>query len=335
MHENTDTLYPPPTHIKDTYKNDVNADVDQLVLSYLLQQGYTQTALALLKNIQQVKQKDLTEKYTANEDQLNRNAIRKSIMRGSVDTAIEQTKHSYPGLLESNPDLMFQLKTRKFLDILLIDNSSNNSIYVSDHSSDTDDDTLSTYSGRSRGQSFSSGSLRDLHGHILYEEEEEEADKHHHHPTTRKPCPMEHITTSPLPAAASGRRLSWAAIAAPPSFDTTVVEEMFTPTTTTTTTTRRKSMTRMRRDSFCSIDFFEDEEHHHHIKKMSVVRKAMNYGHILQEEYQHDSKYLNKLMELFTLIAYNDPKTSPMAHLLDISRRDGVATELNQAIQSK
>lgn len=313
MHESTTALYPEPNNVKDKYANDVNADVDQLVLSYLLQEGYTQTAAALLKNIQHVKQKDFTEKYTANEDQLNRNAIRKSIMKGCVDTAEEQTKTSYPGLIENNPDLMFQLKTRKFLDILI---DSSCSFYVSDHSSDTDDDTLSTYSGRSRGQSFSS-SHRDLHDHILYEEEEEEEDY-----VTLKPCTFEPIITPPLPVAASGRRLSWAAIAAPPSFDTTVVEEMFT--------TKRKP-TRTRLDSFCSIEFEEEE----HYKKMSVVRKAMNYGHVLQEEYQHDSKYLNKLMELFTLISYNDPKTSPMAHLLDLSQRDQVATELNAAIQSK
>lgn len=312
------------TDSKDKYKIDFKSDMDQLVISYLLQQGYTETANALSKNLEHVKQQNHSKKVTIDQEQHDRNTVRKFIMTGSIDTAIEQTNSLYPGLLQNNPDLTFELKTRKFLDILIDSNNSNaSSLYVSDHnsSSDTDDDTVSTYSGRSRTQSFSG---HDLHNQVLYEEENENEEKQH---KIVKPCSFGHFNTAPLPAAASGRRLSWAAIAAPSSFDTTVVEEMFTP--------RRKSISttpRTRRDSNCS-GIFEFEQHDD--EKMSSIRKAMNYGHQLQEEYQHNSKYLNKLLELFTLLAYSDPKSSPMSHLLDLSQRDTIASELNNAILGK
>lgn len=289
--------------------------MDQLVLSYLLYQGYTQTAKSLLNNIHHVKQKDFTNQFICNSDQNDRNSIRKAIITGSIDSAMDQTRNMYPGLLENNIDLLFQLKTRKYLDILI------DSTCTTFYSSDTDDDTSSSYSGRSRALSVSS-SFHELQNQVLYEEEEQTQ-------APIKSCTISHFVTplAPLPVAASGRRLSWAAIAASPTtIDTSAVEEMFV------TTGKRKSTTTTRRDSNSSIDYSHEEDD---MKKMSVIRKAMNYGHQLQEEYQSYPKYVTKLMELFTLLAYADPKTSPLAHLLDPSLRDTIASELNTAIKSK
>ena len=283
--------------VKNKYKQDIKAETDQLVLTYLLQHGYTQAAKALQKNIHDVKQTKQPTLVLTEEEEI-RNNIRKSIMSGAIDTAVDQTQKLYPGLLENDPSLLFQLKKQKFLDILIEPHHP-----TSDHSSssdDTDDDTNSTYSGRSRTQSFN--------GHH-YEEDQA--------------CALGHMDSPPLPVAASGRRLSWAAIAAPPSFDTTVIEEMFTA--------KRKSFSgRPRRDSICSLEFEEEDS-----KRMSMIRRAMHYGHQLQEEYKSNAKQTHALVELFTLLAYHEPKSSPMAHLLDLSQRDKVATALNTAIQSK
>lgn len=331
-----------PQEPQEKYKKDTKSDIDQLVLSYLLHQGYTQTAQALMKNIQYTKEQDHSsrQEFALNDEQHDRNSIRKALMAGSVDSAMEQTRNMYPGLLENNQDLLFQLKTRKFLEILINNNPSSSALYVSDHSSDTDDDTSSSYSGRSRALSFSTSSIHDLHNQILYEDEAQvHVEKNH---ASMKSSTFGHYNpplASPLPVAASGRRLSWAAIAASPtpSFDASVVEEMFTTTTSTAGGSRRKSFcgpTRTRRDSMSSMDYssHEDEEE---LKRMSIIRKAMNYGHQLQEEYQSNPKHLNKLMELFTLLAYSDSRNNPMAHLLDTCHRDTVASDLNSAIQGK
>ncbi|MBM6387876.1 MAG: hypothetical protein JSY10_28580 [Paenibacillus sp.] len=294
--------------------------MDQLVLSYLLDQGYTQTAKSLLKNIDYVKLQNQSPQFTLTQDQHDRNLIRKSVMSGSIDSAIEQTQTIYPGLLETNPDLLFQLKTSKFINILIDNKVPCSSIY----GSDTDDDTSSVYSARSRALSVGSG--HDLLHQVLYEEEEEPVEKIHAAKVLSAALGSSNgPLASPLPVAASGRRLSWAAIAASPTTPDTM-DEMFV--------TRRKSISRTRRDSTCSFDYIQEEEYQDNSKNMSVIRKAMHYGHQLQDEYQNYPKYINKLRELFTLLTCLDLKTSPLAHLLDISHRDLVASELNTAIQS-
>ncbi|KAI9272057.1 hypothetical protein EDC94DRAFT_595260 [Helicostylum pulchrum] len=298
---------------------DTASDLDKLVLSYLLEQGYTQTAKSLLKNIDYVKQQDQSAQFTLTQDQQDRNLIRKSVMSGSIDSAIEQTQAIYPGLLETNPDLLFELKTSKFTDILIDNKVTCASIY----GSDTDDDSSSVYSGRSRALSVGSGN--ELLGQVLYEEEEPLEKMHAAKVPSAALGSSNGPLASPLPVAASGRRLSWAAIAASPTTPDTVVEEMFV--------TRRKSISRTRRDSTCSFDYIQEEEYEDNSKSMSVIRKAMHYGHQLQDEYQNHPKYLNKLRELFTLLTCIDLRTSPLAHLLDISHRDLVASELNTAIQ--
>ncbi|KAI9351876.1 hypothetical protein BD770DRAFT_474515 [Pilaira anomala] len=306
-----------------------DSDLDQLVLSYLIHQGYTQTAKSLLKNIQYVK-KEQEERLALEKEAEDRNKIRKLVLNGSIDLAIEQTNVLYPGLLETNPELLFQLKQRKFLDILLTENHhhgcSTSSIYTS--SDDTDDDTSSMYSsGRSRAVSIGSEFK------VVLEEGEEEED--HDVIVIEKIIPVIKSTTTgyfhtpPLPVAASGRRLSWAAIAASPTTTPDPLEEVFMTTTTTTTTTqnRRKSMScRTRRDSSCSFESIPEE-------KMSMIRKAMQYGHQLQDEYQTQSKFLHQLKELFTLLTSDLKSCFSLAHLLVPSHRDTVASELNTAIQ--
>ncbi|KAI7897225.1 uncharacterized protein EV154DRAFT_489381 [Mucor mucedo] len=296
------------------YKVDSKADMDQLVLSYLLYQGYTQTAKSLLNNIEHVKQKTYTDQFKCGTDENNRTAIRKLILAGSVDSAIEQTRTMYPGLLEENDDLLFQLKTRKFLDILI------DGTFAPCYSSDTDDDTSSSYSGRSRALSVSS-SFHELQNQVLYEEKEQTQ-------IPVKSTTLNLIATplAPLPVAASGRRLSWAAIAASPTstIDTCAVEDMFIATGG-----KRKSITAKRRDSHSSID----DSHEEDMKKLSVIRKAMSYGHELQEEYGLQPRYLSKLNELFAILSFSDPKSCPSAHLLEPSLRDTTASELNSAIK--
>jgi len=58
----------------------------------------------------------------------------------------------------------------------------------------------------------------------------------------------------------------------------------------------------------------------------------MEYGTVLVQTYQDDRTKDQALKEIFSLFAYQDPKNSPAAHILDISGRIAVAEELNSAI---
>jgi hypothetical protein len=290
---------------------DTKAEIDQLIIAYLMHQGYLGTADALKKNLSYATGKS-TKIHTTYDDETRGN-IRKLIMSGHIDEAIEQTSAHYPGLLEQDADLTFNLKARKFLEILINQQkpSPSQSLSSSLCLSDTeDDDTLSTYSGRSRTLSMSS--------------------------INEEPFCGNHVSaplgSPPLPVAASGRRLSWAAVAASPTIhngSTTGGDHLIgddCPHSHPHLTRRRVfSFNHGRRQSFNSISTLDEED--------DIITKAMFYGQQLQEEYQHNVKHLGTLMELFALLAYADPQLSPMAHLLDISQRNITASELNDAIQ--
>ncbi|KAI8637523.1 hypothetical protein BD408DRAFT_424408 [Parasitella parasitica] len=305
------------------YKIDTRAQIDQLILPYLVHQGYIGTAQAMQKNAEYVGNAKLQTAESSNDvtDQDTRRSIRKCLMTGHVDEAIEKTQTSYPNLLADNQDLLFQLKTRKYLDLLMDDllepacaQSLCSSDLISSNSSDTDDDTLSMHSGRSRTMSTSS---HDLQHKVLYEEQ---------------PVSFGHYVSPPLPVAASGRRLSWAAIAASPmAAADSHSDESQQPC-------RRRRLSSQssygRRDSYSSsLSLNEEEKEEESSKTMAIVRRAMHYGQQLQDEYKN-TKYWDELTEPFALLTFADPKSSPLRHLLDASRRDLVASDLNNAIQA-
>lgn len=69
-------------------------------------------------------------------------------------------------------------------------------------------------------------------------------------------------------------------------------------------------------------------------KDQDLLHEAILYGQQLQADYPGDEKKEHKktLDDIFSLVAYADPKTSVHGHLLDPSGRVAVAEELNSAI---
>lgn len=67
-----------------------------------------------------------------------------------------------------------------------------------------------------------------------------------------------------------------------------------------------------------------------------LTSETIQYGQQLRAEFDGDSRREVKksLQDIFALIAYDDPKKSPLAYLLDDSERAPVAEELNGAILS-
>jgi hypothetical protein len=67
-----------------------------------------------------------------------------------------------------------------------------------------------------------------------------------------------------------------------------------------------------------------------------LLIEAMQYGQELMREYRdEEGDYAKALEDIFSLVAYNDPKDSVHGHLLDPSGRVTVAEELNSAILGK
>ena len=107
--------------------------------------------------------------------------------------------------------------------------------------------------------------------------------------------------------------------ARPPSLNAT--------TTTTMTTTNGGG----------DVAMAEDDAPHNKHYHDDLLAKALTYGQSLQEDYRHDSRpaVQSALQEAFSLLAYEDPKNSIVAHLLDESGRVGVSEEVNSAILGK
>ena len=64
-----------------------------------------------------------------------------------------------------------------------------------------------------------------------------------------------------------------------------------------------------------------------------LLQEVMLYGQELHREFQHeDGEHAKALQDIFSLVAYNDPKGSVHGHLLEPTGRSAVAEELNSAI---
>ncbi|XP_056273713.1 ran-binding protein 10 [Pseudoliparis swirei] len=87
------------------------AVLQNMVSSYLVHHGYCATATAFARATETLIQEDQTSIK-------NRQRIQKLVLAGRVGEAIETTQQLYPSLLEHNPNLLFMLKCRQFVEMV-------------------------------------------------------------------------------------------------------------------------------------------------------------------------------------------------------------------------
>ncbi|XP_074058327.1 ran-binding protein 10 isoform X1 [Macrotis lagotis] len=87
------------------------AMLQNMVSSYLVHHGYCATATAFARMTETTIQEEQTSIK-------NRQRIQKLMLAGRVGEAIETTQQLYPGLLEHNPNLLFMLKCRQFVEMV-------------------------------------------------------------------------------------------------------------------------------------------------------------------------------------------------------------------------
>ncbi|OKP13273.1 Ran-binding protein 10 [Penicillium subrubescens] len=113
----TDSLQPPLNE---------SALLQELVAQFLAHDGYVETARAFAEEVAtetaalQSGQREPLKKYEVEEDReaINRNKIRAAILDGDIDKALKHTKAYYANVLESNPQIHFKLRCRKFLEMM-------------------------------------------------------------------------------------------------------------------------------------------------------------------------------------------------------------------------
>uniref|UniRef100_A0AAY4ET85 Ran-binding protein 10 n=1 Tax=Denticeps clupeoides TaxID=299321 RepID=A0AAY4ET85_9TELE len=87
------------------------AVLQNMVSSYLVHHGYCATATAFARATETIIQEDPNSIK-------NRQRIQKLVLAGRVGEAIDATQQLYPGLLEHNPNLLFMLKCRQFVEMV-------------------------------------------------------------------------------------------------------------------------------------------------------------------------------------------------------------------------
>ncbi|CAH1164433.1 unnamed protein product [Phaedon cochleariae] len=87
------------------------AILNNMVSTYLVHHGYCNTAEAFAHITEQPFNEDIASIK-------NRQKILKLVLAGRMGEAIEKTTRLYPGLLENNPNLLFTLKCRQFVEMV-------------------------------------------------------------------------------------------------------------------------------------------------------------------------------------------------------------------------
>ncbi|KAI9322578.1 hypothetical protein BX666DRAFT_1896447 [Dichotomocladium elegans] len=385
---NNNKLKTSKKHIKQS-----TAGLDELVMSYIVHHGYLQTAKALVKDITYVSGKEIdlpTKSSKVSKQDLDeadirqRSNIRSAIITGDIDHAIELVNQYYPTMFRPGgefDDLMFQLKCRKFVEMILQYSQVLPRISLEKHT--LDNDHASVTSNGSANVHLSNGFDDDRHNHIQHSHHSLVHQSHSYLGSPEESHTawgrdrrrsMGSSTTSTNHATSSAirvpgrRRMSYAAIAASASPTSTISggflgfsasppllhddhdhddhHHIFTGRKNRRASTRRSS-TSSSVLSFGSIPFNNhDEDQQHDLSGVDeeedgtsygadvTMKQIIKYGHKLQAEYRNDERLMirTRLVEIFSLLAYPDASASPVAHLMDKSGRDELATDLNTAI---
>ncbi|ODV90179.1 hypothetical protein CANCADRAFT_102799 [Tortispora caseinolytica NRRL Y-17796] len=93
-----------------------NAMVESLVYSYLVHEGYGDSAHEFAKELKVIGAH--TEEETDNAHNHHRQKIRAAVLSGNIDRAISLTNLFYPNLLTQNPNVKLQLELRRFIEII-------------------------------------------------------------------------------------------------------------------------------------------------------------------------------------------------------------------------
>ncbi|KAI9362698.1 hypothetical protein BD770DRAFT_359510 [Pilaira anomala] len=309
----------PTSQDEDTYSKEVT---NNLILSYLIHHGYTGTAKAVVQNagydstqdfflfnnndISKISEKDMEE----------RQLIRSSILKGKIEDAIKLIDKYFPGVLQEEgrgQDLHLWLKCTKFIEMIREyceymnskkakpKTENGNHTRTNGETKSSVPETCCTNTSnrkiapiRRRRSSYSTiaVSLPTTNGIELRK--------------TNDNSEMMDIDSAPTNSLCGNVWERRPSISNPAN--------------------RLQSNDNGRTSNGDSRDI--------HNESTEFLKRIMLYGQKLKEEYRDDiqEKTRSSITEISSLLAYQDPDHSPVAYLMDISRRDALATEVNATI---
>ncbi|XP_065781645.1 ran-binding protein 10 isoform X3 [Muntiacus reevesi] len=279
------------------------AVLQNMVSSYLVHHGYCATATAFAR---------MTETPIQEEQASikNRQKIQKLVLEGRVGEAIETTQRFYPGLLEHNPNLLFMLKCRQFVEMV--------------NGTDSEVRSLSSRSPKSQDSYPGSPSLSPRHG---------PTSSHTHNTVNYSESNSTDSTKSQPHSSTSNQETSDSEMEMEAEhYPNGVLESM---------------STRIVNGAYKHEDLQTDEssmDDGHPRRQLcggnqAATERIILFGRELQalseqlgREYGKNLAHTEMLQDAFSLLAYSDPWSCPVGQQLDPIQREPVCAALNSAI---
>ncbi|KAI9887354.1 MAG: hypothetical protein M1823_000870 [Watsoniomyces obsoletus] len=280
--------------------------LQRFVVQYLKHEGYIETAGAFTREARAQAEalrgpegsRGMESDPKSDIDALNRQRIRAAILEGDIDKAFKYTSVYYPNVLKDNEQIYFRLRCRKFIEMI---RRCSELHLMAQRSSNQ----------KSKQHTNGYGKTGDDENEADEEEEEEEDDEDDGDDGISE---AEDDDEHGADVFENGMELD------EPMEDA------------------RETNGHSNRNGDGHDDIWEDDMEtdasNAAMKHYHLLQETIKYGQVLQSEFRDDHRKEVKkaLEETFSLLAYEDPQSSVVAHLLDPSGRAPVAADLNSAI---
>ncbi|XP_037644033.1 ran-binding protein 9 isoform X4 [Sebastes umbrosus] len=306
--------------------------IQKMVASYLVHHSYCATAEAFAKSTDQAVHEELASIK-------NRQKIQKLVLSGRMGEAIETTQQLYPNLLERNPDLLFMLKVRQFIEMV---NGTDSEVRClggrSPKSQDSYPGSPRPFSSPSHKASSSQPYLPGFDSNCCNGVTSNKS--HSSSPHSHKPCPPGSGSTLP----ASDVSLNGSRSQQPITSDMDMEVDHFTNGVTESSSNGflNGSSKHATEPDDCDADMeVESTQSKRQLcgGSQAAIERMIHFGRELQSMSEHLRRECGKnsankkmLKDAFSLLAYSDPWSSPVGYQLDAIQREPVCSTLNSAI---
>uniref|UniRef100_I3IZ08 RAN binding protein 9 n=1 Tax=Oreochromis niloticus TaxID=8128 RepID=I3IZ08_ORENI len=314
--------------------------IQKMVASYLVHHSYCATAEAFAKSTDQAVHEELASIK-------NRQKIQKLVLSGRMGEAIETTQQLYPNLLERNPDLLFMLKVRQFIEMV---NGTDSEVRClggrSPKSQDSYPGSPRPFSSPSHKASSSQPYLTGTVQHYSHHSHNccngvTSNKSHSSSPHSHKPCPPGSGSTLPASDISLNGSRSQQPIT---SNDVDMEVDHFTNGVTESSSNGFLNGTSKHTTEPDDCDADMEVESAQSKRQLcggsqAAIERMIHFGRELQSMSEHLRRECGKnsankkmLKDAFSLLAYSDPWNSPVGYQLDAIQREPVCSTLNSAI---
>ncbi|XP_053294232.1 ran-binding protein 9 [Pleuronectes platessa] len=307
--------------------------IQKMVASYLVHHSYCATAEAFAKSTDQAVHEELASIK-------NRQKIQKLVLSGRMGEAIETTQQLYPNLLERNPDLLFMLKVRQFIEMV---NGTDSEVRCLGGRSPKSQDS---YPGSPRPFSSPSHKASSSQPHLTGFDSNccngvTSSKSHSSSPHSHKPCPPSTGSTPPAADVSLNGSHSQPPVT---SNDIDMEVDHFTNGVTESSSNGflNGSSKHTAEPDDCDADMeVESAQSKRQLcgGSQAAIERMIHFGRELQSMSEHLRRECGKnstnkkmLKDAFSLLAYSDPWNSPVGYQLDAIQREPVCSTLNSAI---